>query len=155
MIKLNFVLNRKNISLDTQPGRRVIDLLREDLGMTGSKEGCGSGECGACTILVDGEARLACLMLAPQLEGKSITTIEGVSEDGIHPVQESFIEGGAAQCGFCTPGMVLTSVDLLGRNLHPSRDDIKTAISGNLCRCGNYVKIIDAVKAASLKPEGK
>jgi carbon-monoxide dehydrogenase small subunit len=155
MMELNFVLNGKNISLDTEPGRRVIDLLREDLGMTGAKEGCGSGECGACTILVDGQARLSCLMLTPQLEGKNITTIEGVSEDGIHKVQEAFIEKGAAQCGFCTPGMVLTAVDLLERNPHPSREDIKTAISGNICRCGNYVKVIDAVKAASLKPEDK
>src|SRR4030043_526679 len=111
------MLNGKSIRIDAPPGRRVVDLLREDLNLTGTKEGCGEGECGACTILVDGESRLSCLMLAPQLEGRKVTTIEGVTTEGrLHPIQEAFVELGAVQCGFCSPGMVLRAVDLLRRN---------------------------------------
>ena len=132
--------------------RRVIDILREDLNLTGTKEGCSGGECGACTILVDGESRLACLMLAAQLEGRSVTTIEGIaSEDRLHPLQEAFVEHGAVQCGFCIPGMVLSAVDLLQRNPNPTRMEIRQGLSGNLCRCTGYQKIVDAVKAAALK----
>jgi len=128
----------------------VIDILREDLGLTGTKESCGSGECGSCTILVEGETRLACLMLAAQLEGCRVTTIEGLShEDELHPLQEAFVEHGAVQCGFCTPGMVLTTLSLLERNPRPSRAQIREAISGNLCRCTGYQKIVDAVEAVS------
>jgi aerobic-type carbon monoxide dehydrogenase small subunit (CoxS/CutS family) len=137
---------------DAPPDRRVVDLLREDLNLTGTKEGCGEGECGACTILVDGESRLSCLLLVPQLEGRSITTIEGLtSGEKLHPVQEAFVELGAVQCGFCAPGMVLASVDLLRKNLNPSRTEIREGISGNLCRCTGYQKIVDAVEAAALK----
>lgn len=132
--------------------RRVIDILREDLNLTGTKEGCSGGECGACTILVDGESRLACLMLAAQLEGRSVTTIEGIaSEDRLHPLQEAFVEHGAVQCGFCIPGMVLSAVDLLQRNPNPTRMEIRQGLSGNLCRCTGYQKIVDAVKAAARK----
>lgn len=132
--------------------RRVIDILREDLNLTGTKEGCGAGECGACTILVDGESRLSCLMLAAQLEGRSVTTIEGIaSEDRLHPLQEAFVEHGAVQCGFCIPGMVLSAVDLLQRNPNPTRMEIRQGLSGNLCRCTGYQKIVDAVKAAARK----
>jgi len=128
----------------------VIDILREDLGLTGTKESCGSGECGSCTILVEGETRLACLMLAAQLEGCRVTTIEGLShEDKLHPLQESFVEHGAVQCGFCTPGMILTTLSLLECNPRPSRAQIREAIGGNLCRCTGYQKIVDAVEAAS------
>ena len=138
--------------MDAPPGRRVVDLLREDLNLTGTKEGCGEGECGACTILVDGESRLSCLMLAPQLEGRRITTVEGLaSGEKLHPVQEAFVEFGAVQCGFCTPGMVLAGVDLLQRNPNPSRAEIREGISGNLCRCTGYQKIVDAVEAAARK----
>jgi aerobic carbon-monoxide dehydrogenase small subunit len=134
------------------PDRRVVDLLREDLGLTGTKESCGSGECGACTILVDGETRLSCLMLAAQLEGRNILTIEGLaSEEGLHPVQEAFVEQGAVQCGFCTPGMVLSAVDLLRINSVPSRSEIREGLSGNLCRCTGYQKIVDAVEMAAME----
>jgi len=130
----------------------VIDILREDLNLTGTKEGCGAGECGGCTILVDGESRLSCLMLAAQLEGRSVTTIEGIaSEDRLHPLQEAFVEHGAVQCGFCIPGMVLSAVDLLQRNPNPTRMEIRQGLSGNLCRCTGYQKIVDAVKAGALK----
>jgi aerobic-type carbon monoxide dehydrogenase small subunit (CoxS/CutS family) len=151
-LKITFVLNGKEILAEVPPDRRVIDFLREDLGLTGAKEGCGAGECGACTILVDGESRLSCLMLAAQLEGRSVTTIEGLarSENGnLHPVQEAFVQYGAVQCGFCTPGMALSAVQLLERNPNPDRDEIREGLSGNLCRCTGYVKIVDAVQAAA------
>lgn len=151
-MKIRFILNGKVTEIEAPPDRRVIDLLREDLGLTGAKEGCGSGECGACTILIDGETRLSCLMLSAQLEGRSLQTIEGIGQgDELHPVQESFVEHGAVQCGYCTPGMVLTSLSLLKRNPLPSRGEIRRAISGNLCRCTGYQKIVDAVEGASLK----
>jgi carbon-monoxide dehydrogenase small subunit len=151
-LKIRFILNGKVTEIEAPPDRRVIDLLREDLGLTGAKEGCGSGECGACTILIDGETRLSCLMLSAQLEGRSLQTIEGIGQgDELHPVQESFVEHGAVQCGYCTPGMVLTSLSLLKRNPLPSRGEIRRAISGNLCRCTGYQKIVDAVEGASLK----
>ncbi|PKN65714.1 MAG: ferredoxin [Deltaproteobacteria bacterium HGW-Deltaproteobacteria-15] len=149
-MKIRFTLNGKETETDAPPDRRVIDLLREDLGLTGAKEGCGSGECGACTILVDGETRLSCLMLSVQLEGRSIQTVEGIAQgDELHPVQQSFVEHGAVQCGYCTSGMVLTSLDLLKRTPCPSRDEIRRAISGNLCRCTGYQKIVDAVERVS------
>ncbi len=155
---LDFTLNGQAMRVETPPDRRVVDLLREDLGLTGVKEGCGAGECGACTILVDGESRLSCLMLAAQLQGRRVTTIEGLSADGrLHPVQEAFIEHGAVQCGFCTPGMVLSAVHLLERHPHPTRREIREGLSGNLCRCTGYVKIVDAVEAAArtmAEPEG-
>jgi len=155
-LKITFVLNGQEMQIDAPPDRKVVDLLREDLGLTGTKEGCGAGECGACTILVDGESRLSCLMLAVQLEGRRIKTIEGLSdaENGaLHPVQEAFIEYGAVQCGFCTPGMVLSAVHLLEKNPHPTRDKIRQGLGGNLCRCTGYVKIVDAVEAAARKVE--
>jgi aerobic-type carbon monoxide dehydrogenase small subunit (CoxS/CutS family) len=151
-LKISFTLNGKANQIDVPSDRRVIDILREDLNLTGTKEGCSGGECGACTILVDGESRLACLMLAAQLEGRSVTTIEGIaSEDRLHPLQEAFVEHGAVQCGFCIPGMVLSAVDLLQRNPNPTRMEIRQGLSGNLCRCTGYQKIVDAVKAAARK----
>jgi aerobic-type carbon monoxide dehydrogenase small subunit (CoxS/CutS family) len=148
-MKISFTLNGRANIIEADPGRRVIDLLREDLGLTGTKEACGTGECGACTILVDGESRLSCLMLAPQLEGRAITTIEGAAPDGrtASDVQEAFVSHGAVQCGFCTPGMVLAVYDLLKRDRAPGRARIREAISGNLCRCTGYGKIVDAVCA--------
>ncbi|MBI5252549.1 MAG: (2Fe-2S)-binding protein [Desulfomonile tiedjei] len=149
-MKIAFRLNGKQIHIDAAPDRRVVDVLREDLGMTGTKESCAAGDCGACTILVDGESRLSCLMLAVQLEDRDITTIEGIAEgEQLHPVQNAFVEHGAVQCGFCTPGMVLASVDLLNRNSAPSRDQIREGLSGNLCRCTGYQMIVDAVEAAA------
>jgi len=144
-------MNGQTRSLEIRPDRRVIDLLREDLALTGTKEGCGSGECGACTILVDGETRLSCLMLAAQLEGRTVTTIEGVaSERTPHLLQESFVKQGAVQCGFCTPGMIMSGLRLLKRETNPDRLAIRRAISGNLCRCTGYQKIVDAIWDASV-----
>ena len=151
-MKVSFVLNGKEIQIETPSDRRVVDILREDHHLTGTKEGCGTGECGACTILVDGESRLSCLMVAAQLEGRKVTTIEGLAEgEGLDPVQQAFVELGAVQCGFCTPGMILTAVDLLQKNPNPTRLEIREGISGNLCRCTGYQKIVDAVEAASLR----
>jgi aerobic carbon-monoxide dehydrogenase small subunit len=147
---IRFILNGKETNVDSTPDRRVVDLLREDFGLTGTKEGCGSGECGACTILVNGESKLSCLMLTQQLEGKEITTIEGLSREGSsHPLQEAFISCGAVQCGFCSPGMIVTAAALLKRNPDPTRTEIREGLSGNLCRCTGYQKIVDAVKTAS------
>lgn len=154
-MEISFCLNGKETRVDVLPDRRVVDVLREDLGLTGTKEACGAGECGACTVLVDGRASLSCLMTAAQLEGRRITTIEGIGASGApHPVQDAFIEYGAVQCGFCTPGMVLASVALLDRNPEPTRDEIREGLSGNLCRCTGYVKIVDAVEAAARKLRG-
>ena len=151
-MKIGFKLNEKEIVIHVPPDKRAIDVLREDLGLTGAKEGCGSGECGACTILVDGESKLSCLMLAAQLEGREIATIEGLERDGIpHPIQEAFVEHGAVQCGFCTPGMILSTVDLLKQNPDPDREEIRKGLSGNLCRCTGYQKIVDAVEAGANK----
>jgi aerobic-type carbon monoxide dehydrogenase small subunit (CoxS/CutS family) len=151
-LKINFILNGNRITLDVPPSRRVIDILRENLELTGTKEACGEGECGACTILVDGKSVLSCLMLAPQLEGKEIMTVEGVSSgDMLHPVQEAFVTEGAVQCGFCTPGMIMQSVYLLSQNPSPTKDEIREGISGNLCRCTGYQKIVDAIHKVSLR----
>lgn len=149
-MKITFSLNGRWLEVETPPDRRVVDLLREDLGLGGTKECCGSGECGACTILVDGESRLSCLMLAAQLEGRVILTIEGVAANGeFHVVQQAFVEHGAVQCGFCTPGMILATLDLLRRIPDPTREDVRRELSGNLCRCTGYQKIVDAVMAAA------
>lgn len=153
---ISFKLNGEKIQVDIDPHRRVIDLLREDLGLTGTKESCGRGDCGSCSILVDGDQRLSCLMLAAQLEGREIITIEGFSlqQDLLNNVQQKFIELGATQCGFCTPGMVISATALLRVNPHPSRTEAREAISGNLCRCGAYQKILDAIEGtAKEKPE--
>ena len=149
-MKLLLTINGQVRELDAAPDRRAVDLLREELGLTGVKEGCGAGECGACTILVDGVARLACLLLAAQLPGRDITTIEGLARNGeLHPLQQAFVEYGAVQCGFCSPGMILAAVELLRRNPTPSREDIRSGLSGNLCRCTGYHMIVDAVEAAA------
>ena len=149
-MKVNFILNGNSMSVETAPDRRVVDLLREDLGLSGTKECCGSGECGACTILVNGESRLSCLMLAAQLEGRTLLTIEGLAANGeLHVVQQAFVDHGAVQCGFCTPGMVLATLDLLRRIPEPTREEVRRELSGNLCRCTGYQKIVDAVMAAA------
>lgn len=150
MTRLRFTLNNKPVQVRTTDDRRVVDLLREDLGLTGTKEACGAGECGACTVLVDDVPRPSCLTLAAQLEGRRVTTIEGLAnENGLHPMQQAFIEHGAVQCGFCTPGMILSAVSLLDRDSSPSAQDIRQALSGNLCRCTGYQKIVEAVLAAA------
>ena len=149
-MKLTFFVNERQVSLETEPDRRLLDLLREDLGLTGTKEGCGEGECGACTVLLDGEAVHACLVLAVQLEGHRVTTIEGLEEDGrLSALQRAFVEEGAIQCGFCTPGMIMSACALLDHNPHPADEEIRRALAGNLCRCSGYVQIIRAVRRAA------
>ena len=129
--------------------KTLLEVLREDLGLTGTKHGCEVGECGTCTVLVDGEPVLSCLTLAADVEGREITTVEGLAQNGeLHPLQVAFAERGAAQCGYCTPGMLLSAKALLDRNPRPTEDEIKEALSGNLCRCTGYLKIIEAVKLA-------
>ncbi len=147
---INFILNGSKVSFNIPPDLRVVDLLREHLNLTGTKEACGSGECGACTILVNNESKLSCLMLSAQLQNKNITTIEGISDGkDLHPIQKKFIEKGAIQCGFCTPGMIIATINLLNNNPSPSREEIREGISGNLCRCTGYHKIVDAIESAS------
>jgi len=133
----------------------LLELLREDLRLTGTKQGCDSGECGSCTVLLDGEPVNACLVLAVEADGKKVLTIEGVAEGAtLHPLQEAFITHGAVQCGYCSPGMILTSIALLHENPSPSEWDVKKAIAGNLCRCGAYQKIVEAVLSVSRKNRG-
>lgn len=154
-MKVEFVLNGKFLSMDLDPGRMLIDVLRHDLGLKGAKEGCGQGECGACTVLMNGKAVLSCLIPIPRVQGCSVTTIEGLeTEEGLHPLQEAFVQHGAVQCGFCTPGMILSAKALLDERQHPSSQEIKEAISGNLCRCTGYLKIIEAIRSVSEKKLG-
>lgn len=148
-MKLSFTLNNKAMEMEVSPERRVVDLLREDLRLTGTKEGCGTGECGACTILVNGRSRLSCLMVAAQLQGERIATVEGLAattEGAI--LQRAFAEEGAVQCGFCIPGMEMAALALLQQESTPERDYIREGLSGNLCRCTGYTKIVDAVERA-------
>lgn len=143
-------VNGSEYDLLIKPHWTLIDVLRDEIGLTGTKKGCGKGECGACTVIMDGKAILSCLVLAIQAQGKEIFTIEGLSQEGqLDPLQEAFVKYGAIQCGFCTPGMILTSRVLLDKNPHPTEEEIKRALSGNLCRCTGYVKIIEAVRNAS------
>ena len=138
--------------LDVFPMSRLLDVLREELQLTGTKEGCGEGECGACTVILDGQIVNSCLVPVAQVNGSEITTIEGVAnEDQLHVVQQSFIEHGGAQCGICTPGMVLAAVDLLKRNPAPTEDEIRNGLAGNLCRCTGYMKIFESVVRAYQK----
>jgi carbon-monoxide dehydrogenase small subunit len=151
-MKLAFRVNGKNTVFEGSGGERLIDLLRERLGLFGTKEGCGKGECGACTVLLDGSPVCSCLLLSSQIVGREITTIEGLARgDKLHPVQAAFADAGAVQCGFCTPGIVLSAVALLDENPEPSREEIKKALSGNLCRCTGYKKIFEAVELAAKK----
>lgn len=143
-------INGAQVALDVSPNLRLNELLRDVLGLTGTKEGCGEGECGACTIIMDGEIVNSCLLMAMQAYGKEIITIEGVNLNGkLHPLQKSFLEHGAVQCGYCTPGMVLAGKVLLDKNPNPTRKEIAVGISGNVCRCTGYVKIIDAIEDAA------
>ncbi len=140
------------ISLDRD--RSLLYVLREELGLTGTKYGCGEGECGACKVLIDGVAVRSCVTPVGEVVGRSITTIEGLAEgDRLHPVQQAFIDEGAFQCGFCTPGMILASVSLLARNPRPSEGEIRAAMDGNLCRCGGYLRIFQAIRRAAQLPE--
>jgi len=144
---IKLVVNKKNIMIDIDPTMRLIDFLRDDLNLTGVKEGCSEGECGACTVILDGEAVTSCTILAGQVNGSEIITIEGLEQNGeLDVIQKSFIENGAIQCGFCTPGMILSCKALLMKNPNPSEEEIKRAIEGNLCRCTGYNKIVKAVR---------
>jgi aerobic carbon-monoxide dehydrogenase small subunit len=148
---LNIRVNGKEYSIPVSGEEKLLDVLRDKLGLTGTKEGCGVGECGACTILMDGVKVNSCLVFALQAEGSEILTIEGLeNKDGsLHPLQEAFLEGGAVQCGFCTPGMILSSYSLLMEKNNPSDEEIKNAISGNFCRCTGYKQIFEAVHLAA------
>jgi carbon-monoxide dehydrogenase small subunit len=148
--RIEFEINGKRVSLDVPAHRSLLQVLREDLHLTGTKEGCGGGECGACTVLVDGRATNACLTLAVEVDGGSVRTIEGESEGTeLSPLQEAFVENHALQCGFCTPGMVMSVRALLERNPSPTEDEIRDAIAGNLCRCTGYRPIIRAIQEAA------
>ena len=132
--------------------KTLLEVLREDLGLTGTKHGCELGECGTCTVLVDGEPVLSCLVLPVEVEGRRITTVEGMAQGGsLHPLQQAFAELGAAQCGYCTPGILLTATALLAERPSPTRQEVKEALAGNLCRCTGYTKILDAVELAALR----
>lgn len=156
MAVYSFTLNGKPVQCDCRPYQTLLEVLREKFKLTGTKEGCGKGECGACTVIMNGQAVNSCLILIPQAQDKEIITIEGLCKDKeLDVLQQSFIEEGAVQCGFCTPGMLMSSKALLMKNPKPSDKDIRTAISGNLCRCTGYTKIVKAVnKAADLSDRG-
>jgi len=155
--KMQFTLNGKSQRLSTESRRTLLDVLREDLDLTGTKYGCGEGQCRACTVLIDGKPVRSCLTEVGEVEGKKIETIEGLATDGkLHPVQEAFVKEGAMQCGYCVPGIVLTTVALLKRNASPTREQIVEALNGNICRCCGYGNILEAVeRAAQLTKEAK
>lgn len=149
-MQIEFKVNGKEHTMHIQPTMRLVDLLREELGLTGTKEGCGAGECGSCTVLMNGKAVNSCLVLAPQINGQEILTIEALEQDGqLDKLQESFIHHGAVQCGYCTPGMLMSAKALLMENPNPTEEEIKTSIAGNLCRCTGYNKIVTAIKEAA------
>lgn len=149
-MKITFTLNDETITMDIKEDIRLLDFLRDELGLTGTKEGCGEGECGACTVIIDGKAVNSCLILLPEIDGSEITTIEGLSKNGeLDPIQKAFIDEGAVQCGFCTPGMIMSTKALLDRKVNPSDEEIMEAIEGNLCRCTGYYKILQAIRTAA------
>jgi carbon-monoxide dehydrogenase small subunit len=154
-MNITLVINGEPRRLLVEPRETLLDVLRNRLGLTGAKEACGTGECGSCTVLIDGRPVLACLTLAVEVEGCRITTIEGLALEGkLSPIQQAFIDKGAVQCGFCTPGMVLSATALLRRNGRPSREEIQKALEGNLCRCTGYNKIVEAVESVGDKERG-
>lgn len=153
---IRFTFNGEEVEVAFAPHKTLLEVLREDLNLTGTKHGCELGECGTCAVLVDGQSVLSCLALGLDMEGRHVTTIEGMAEGGkLHPLQETFADLGAAQCGYCTPGFLLVAKELLERNPQPSRDDIKEALSGNLCRCTGYIKIYEAVELAAARMRGE
>lgn len=155
MEQIYFNVNGKEYELQVKPSATLLEVIREELGLTGVKEGCGVGECGACTVIMDGQAVNACLVLAAEADGKHITTIEGLADgEKLHPIQEAFAEVGGLQCGFCTPGMILSTKALLDKNANPSDEEIRKGLEGNFCRCTGYTKIIESVKAAAQKVRG-
>ncbi len=154
-MKISFTVNGEARTVQVRPDQRLLDLLREDLGLTGTKEGCGKGECGACTVLMNGKPVASCLLLAPQADGTKIETVENLGDgETLHPLQKSFIEKGAVQCGFCIPGVIMTAKSFLAEYRDPTREQIREALAGNICRCTGYEKIVDAVEAAAEKIRG-
>lgn len=150
MLDLQFTVNGKEVQLEVEDSMRLLDILRLELGLTGTKEGCGIGECGACTVIMNGDAVCSCLVLAAQAQGAIVETVENLEQDGVlSRLQQAFLDHGAIQCGFCTPGMLMSAKALLDRNPHPSEEEIRQALEGNLCRCTGYIPIIEAVKAAA------
>jgi carbon-monoxide dehydrogenase small subunit len=143
-------VNDQSYDVSVEPRKTLLSVLRDQLHLTGTKEGCSTGDCGACTIIMDGETYTSCLVLGVEADGRDITTVEGIAEDGkLHPVQESFVKKGGLQCGFCTAGLIVSSAALLNENPDPSDDNVQTALAGNLCRCTGYTKITEAVRDAS------
>lgn len=149
-MRINFELNHKKYRMNVDPTKRLIDFLRDEMGLTGTKEGCGEGECGACTVILDKKAVHACLVLTGQINKKSILTVEGLAQEGeLSPLQRSFIDHGAVQCGYCTPGMLMSATALLMETPHPTETEVRLALAGNICRCGDYSAIVDAVLDAA------
>ena len=155
-MKIDFKLNGRDYSLEVRDDMRLLDFLREELKLTGTKEGCGEGECGACTVIIDGKAVNSCLVLTAQCDGAEIVTVEGLTGDGeMHALQRAFIEHGAVQCGFCTPGMLMSAKALLDADPHPDRHKIRQAIAGNLCRCTGYEQIVQAIESVARQAGSK
>jgi len=153
--ELHFVLNGREVSLEVDPSAMLVEVLRDQLGVTGTKVGCNAGDCGSCTVLIDSQPFVSCLVAAIRVDGREVVTVEGLARgEQLHPLQEAFLEEGAVQCGFCTPGILLTAKALLDCNPNPSRREIKEAIAGNLCRCTGYEQIIDAILRASSRIRG-
>ena len=152
MKQIKITVNGKTHELQVKPWETLLEIIRDDLGLTGTKEGCGIGECGACTVIMDGNTVNSCLVLAPEADGKEITTIEALAQgDKLHPIQEAFMEQGGLQCGFCTPGIILSTKALLDENPKPTDEEIRRGIAGNFCRCTGYTKIFESIKAAAQK----
>jgi len=155
MKEIKLKVNGKEYDIAVRPHATLLEVLREDLGLIGTKEGCGEGECGACTVIIEGKAANSCIVLALEADGKEVTTIEGLADGGkLHPIQEAFVEIGGLQCGFCTPGMILSTKVLLDANPNPTDEEIKKGLEGNFCRCTGYTKIIESVKVAARKVRG-
>lgn len=151
---ISLTVNGKKYEIAVKTNQTLLEVLRDEMGLTGTKEGCGEGDCGACAVLMDGKAVNSCLVLAVRANGRDIVTVEGLSEGGkLHPLQEAFVEHGAIQCGFCSPGMLISGKALLEKNPHPSEEETRLAISGNLCRCTGYQKIVESIMSAGEKIE--
>ena len=153
-MQLSMSVNDERVSADVEPRMLLVHLLRDRFGLTGTHVGCETSYCGACTVLVDGEGVKSCTMFAVQADGSDVVTIEGVGSDGLHPLQETFVEGRALQCGFCTPGMIMSAMELLGRTADPTQAEIREAIDGNMCRCTGYHSIVEAIQRAAARMQG-